>query len=160
MRLTRLLACASCLLALAVTDASADVTFFLGTASAPTTRAMRGAAIGVNFLVVGAEFEYTSTVEDAASGSPALKTAMVSGHVMPPFAIARMQPYLAVGGGGYRERIGSRQETNVAISTGGGVKVSLLGPLRARFDYRLMKLRGAPVQDRLHRFYAGLNVSF
>lgn len=160
MRLTRLLACASCLLALAVTDASADVTLFLGAASAPSTRSTRGGAIGVNFLVVGAEFEYASTVEDAVTGSPSLKTAMVNGHVMPPFAIARLQPYATFGGGGYRERLGARQETNIAINTGGGVKVSLFGPLRARFDYRLLKLRGAPVQGRVHRFYAGMNLSF
>jgi hypothetical protein len=160
MRLTRLLVCASVLLLSTAVHASADVTAFVGSASGPSTRSTKGAAIGVTFLVVGAEFEYATTVEDAASGAPSLKTAMVNGLVMPPFAIARLQPYLTIGGGGYRERLGSVQETQLVINTGGGVKVTLIGPLKARVDYRLLTLKGSPIENRVHRFYVGANLAF
>ena len=46
------------------------------------------------------------------------------------------------------------------FNTGGGVKVSLTGPLKARFDYRVMKLRGSPLFPTLHRVYAGINLGF
>ena len=52
------------------------------------------------------------------------------------------------------------QETHVGVNTGGGVKVSLLGPVRARLDYRLFKLRGDPLHSTVHRVYAGLNLAF
>ena len=72
-----------------------------------------------------------------------------------------MQFYWTTGGGGYRERLGeSHQETNVVFNTGGGAKVSVVGPLKVRFDYRVMKLHGSPLFSTLHRLYAGLNVSF
>jgi opacity protein-like surface antigen len=65
------------------------------------------------------------------------------------------------GGGGYRERLGeSHQETNVVFNTGGGAKVSVVGPLKVRFDYRVLKLQGSPLFSTLHRLYAGLNLSF
>jgi hypothetical protein len=160
MRLSRLLALTASLLLFTAAQASADLTFFAGTASGPSTRATRGAALGVSFLVVGAEFEYASTVEDAAAAAPSLKTGMVNGFVQTPFAIARLRPYFTVGGGGYRERLGTQQETNVVVNTGGGVKISLVGPLRARVDYRLLTLKGSPIESRVHRFYAGANLSF
>jgi hypothetical protein len=40
------------------------------------------------------------------------------------------------------------------------VKISLVGPVRARVDYRIFKLRGEPVHDTVHRVYAGLNLKF
>ena len=46
------------------------------------------------------------------------------------------------------------------FNTGGGVKISVLGPLRARLDYRVFKLRGAPLYSTVHRFYAGVNLGF
>ena len=48
----------------------------------------------------------------------------------------------------------------LGINTGGGVKVSLLGPLRARVDYRVFKLRGDPLHAIVHRVYVGLNLAF
>jgi hypothetical protein len=38
--------------------------------------------------------------------------------------------------------------------------VSLFGPLKARLDYRVFKLRGAPLYSTLHRVYAGVNLAF
>ena len=35
------------------------------------------------------------------------------------------------------------------------MKISLLGPLRARLDYRVFKLRGEPLHSVVHRVYAG-----
>ncbi len=40
------------------------------------------------------------------------------------------------------------------------MKVSLLGPIRARLDYRLFKLQGEPLHSTVHRFYAGFNLAF
>jgi hypothetical protein len=75
-------------------------------------------------------------------------------------AVAGLRPYFTTGAGGYRERLDTRQETHVGFNTGGGVKVSLVGPLRARFDYRVFKLRGEPLHSVVHRFYAGVNLAF
>jgi hypothetical protein len=77
-----------------------------------------------------------------------------------PFAIVGLQPYLTTGGGAYRETLGTREETQFAFNTGGGVKVSLIGPLRARLDYRVFKLHGEPLHDVVHRIYAGINLKF
>jgi hypothetical protein len=48
----------------------------------------------------------------------------------------------------------------VAVNTGGGVKISLLGPVKARVDYRVFKLRGDPLHSTVHRLYAGVNLAF
>jgi len=40
------------------------------------------------------------------------------------------------------------------------VKIRLIGPLRARFDYRVFRLRGEPLYDVVHRFYVGANLNF
>ena len=36
----------------------------------------------------------------------------------------------------------TRPETNVGINVGGGVKMTLAGPLRLRLDYRVFTLKG------------------
>ena len=77
-----------------------------------------------------------------------------------PFAVFGLQPYFTTGGGAYRETFSTRQETNLGFNTGGGVKIALLGPVRARADYRVFKLRGGPLHDTVHRVYAGVNLSF
>lgn len=144
----------------AARPASADITAFLGFSPTTSTRAARGLAVGGGFLVVGFEFEYSDIAEDTEKLAPGLRTGMFNGMVQTPIPIARMQFYGTVGGGIYREDLGLDSETNVGINLGGGVKVRLIGPLRARFDYRVFKLRGALVNDRYHRFYAGVNVGF
>jgi len=40
------------------------------------------------------------------------------------------------------------------------VKIALAGPIRARVDYRLFRLKGEPLYDTVHRVYAGLNINF
>jgi hypothetical protein len=40
------------------------------------------------------------------------------------------------------------------------VKITLAGPLRARIDYRVLRLNGDPLHSVVHRAYAGLNLAF
>ena len=114
----------------------------------------------MSLLVVGFEVEYSATSEEFERAAPSLRTGMANVFVQTPVAIAGFQPYFTAGGGGYRERLGADDETNLAVNTGGGVKISLAGPLRARIDYRVMRLHGQPLHPRAHRLYAGLNVRF
>jgi opacity protein-like surface antigen len=107
------------------------------------------------------EFEYATTVEDPFKAAPSMKTGMGNVYVQTPIALAGMKFYATTGAGGYREKLGTvHQETNIAFNTGGGVKISIVGPLKARVDYRAFKLRGTPLYSTQHRFYAGLNLAF
>jgi hypothetical protein len=159
MRPIRLLLATSLLLA-AASPAAADATLFLGTASAPENRTTRGFAVGAGLLVVAFEFEYADTVEDALGGAPSLRTGMGNVLLQTPAAIMGLQPYVTTGAGLYRERLGTATETHIGLNNGGGVKISLVGPLRARVDYRVFTLRGSPVEKTVQRLYVGLNVRF
>jgi hypothetical protein len=147
------------LLALA-TPAWADFTAFVGTSTTPSARMGRGFAFGAGLLVVGFEFEYSDIKEDLVEGAPSLRTGMGNVIVQTPFAIHRLQPYFTTGGGLFRERLGDATETSFGANTGGGVKISLLGPLRARVDYRVFTLRGDPLFSTVHRVYIGGNLKF
>ena len=140
--------------------ASADVTGFFGTNRTPSDRSVKGFAIGTGFLVAGVEFEYADTKEDVLEAAPRLRTFMFNGLAQTPVPIARMQFYGTIGGGVYRETLGEASETNVGINVGGGVKVTLVGPLRLRLDYRVFTLRGSPLHSKPQRFYAGINLKF
>jgi hypothetical protein len=142
-------------------SASADVTAFIGPNRTPVNRIATGAAVGISILVVGFEFEYSDTPEDLSSNAPALKTGMFNILAQTPFgALSGFQLYATTGGGLYRERLGSQQESGFGSNIGGGVKISLAGPFRIRFDYRVFSLRGKPTYRRPQRIYAGLNVAF
>jgi hypothetical protein len=81
--------------------------------------------------------------------------------IQTPFPILGLQPYFTTGGGVYRESLGNlSSETNFGINNGGGVKISLIGPVRARVDYRVFTLRGSPLEDVVQRLYVGLNLKF
>lgn len=160
MRRIRLIGLALALVSAAETSAYADATAFIGSTTTPSNRAANGVAIGVGLLVVGFEFEYARTSEDPAAAAPALRTGMGNALLQTPFAIAGLQFYATAGGGVYRETLGAAGQTQLAVNTGGGVKISLLGPLRARLDYRVFKLRGAPLHPLVHRVYAGINLKF
>jgi hypothetical protein len=140
--------------------AFADATAFLGVNTTPSNRTAKGFAIGITVLVVGVEFEYSSTGEDLPALAPSLRTFSGNALVQTPFPIAGMQFYGTAGIGGYRERLQTTQETNLATNIGGGAKVSLLGPLKLRLDYRLFKLQGDPLHDKVQRVYAGINLAF
>ena len=160
MRVARSLVLATgCLLA-AASHASADATIFFGSTTAPAVRQARGFAIGGGILVLGFEFEYSDTREDALDAAPALRTGMGNILLQTPVAFYGFKPYFTTGAGGYHESLGGASETQLGANVGGGVKMRLLGPLRARFDYRVFRLRGTPLYDVVHRFYVGANVSF
>ncbi len=150
----------------------ADATVFIGGNVTPSTRVAEGAALGVSFAVLGLEVEYSDTSDDAASHAPALKTGMVNALVQTPFPLLGLQPYATAGGGVYRETLGAHQDTSFretlgahqdtsfAWNIGGGVKLTLLGPLRLRADYRLFRLGSGALNSPAHRVYVGLNLGF
>ena len=98
--------------------------------------------------------------DDIASAAPVLKTFMGDALLQSPIPIFRFQPYVTTGGGIYRETFGAHQQTGFGTNVGGGVKVSLAGPLRLRVDYRVFKLGSGALYSPAHRFYAGLNLKF
>jgi hypothetical protein len=75
-------------------------------------------------------------------------------------AFAGFQPYFEIGGGVYHEELGAVSNTGFVGNTGGGVKISLLGPIRLRVDYRVMTLKNGALTSPAHRIYAGLNLKF
>ena len=161
MQLLRLrLLVAALVLAGSAAPAFADATVFIGSTITPANRPVKGLALGVGLLVVGFEFEFAATAETVDEAAPSLRTGMGNVLLQTPIPVAGMQFYVTAGGGMYRERLNTRQETQFGINTGGGVKISLLGPLRARLDYRVFKLRGAPLHPTVQRIYAGLNLAF
>jgi hypothetical protein len=159
MRLIRPLLAAALVLAFA-SPALADATVFIGTTVTPSNRAVKGFSIGSGFVIVAFEFEYADTSEDLLDQAPALRTGMGNVLIQTPIAIHGFQPYFTTGGGLFRERLGTESETSFGVNTGGGVKISLAGPIRARVDYRVFTLRGDPLHETVHRIYAGLNIKF
>jgi opacity protein-like surface antigen len=160
----------SCLLLMVTAaPAAADFTAFLGSTTTPSSRTVKGLAIGTGLLIVGFEFEYAATDEDldvpagVLNTAPALKTFMFNGLLQTPVPIARMQFYGTAGGGVYRETLSTEpgdDPTNFGTNIGGGVKISLAGPLRARLDYRVFSFRGTPRHTTAQRLYAGINLKF
>jgi opacity protein-like surface antigen len=140
--------------------ARADVTAFLGANTTPANRVGTGVAVGLGLLVVGLEFEYSSSREDPAADAPALRTGMGNVLLQTPGAIFGFQPYLTIGAGLYRETMGGTSDTGFGLNTGGGVKIALAGPLRLRLDYRVFTLGDDARATPAHRVYAGLNLGF
>jgi hypothetical protein len=142
--------------------AFADATLFLGTTTTPENRQTRGfsAGSGVGLLIVAFEFEYASTSDDKTAGAPSLKTGSTNVLLQTPVGIHGVQPYLTTGTGFYKEVLGTRDELGLALNTGGGVKLSLAGPLRVRVDYRVFKLGSGALYSPTHRIYVGLNLRF
>ena len=156
----RVVLLAAMLNAAAASPALADATVFVGSAFNPATRAAKGVALGVGLLIIGFEFEYADVRETTDDSAPSLKTGMGNVLLQTPFPIAGMQLYGTIGGGVYHEELGTREETHFGINTGGGVKVTLAGPFRARIDYRVFTLSGEPLHATVNRVYAGLNLAF
>ena len=150
---------AALIVSLVPSPASADVTAFWGVSPTPSTRGLKGFSAGLGLIIVGFEGEYSATTEDrlATTPAPGLKTWMFNGLVQTP---TRTQLYLTMGGGVYRERIGTDTETSFGTNIGGGLKIPLFGPFRLRLDYRVFTLRGQPISKTPQRFYAGANLRF
>ncbi len=141
--------------------ASADVTAFIGANTSPANRQVRGFSAGLSFLgVVGFEFEYSNTTDDPTAQAPSLKVGSGNLLLQTPSAIFGVQPYFTTGGGFYSETLDTHNDTGFAPNTGGGVKISLAGPVRIRVDYRVFKLGSGALVSPAHRIYAGLNLKF
>jgi len=140
--------------------ARADITAFLGANVTPSGRSATGFAVGFGLLVVAFEFEYSSTSEDLQAGAPSLKSGMGNVLLQTPTAISGLQPYFTVGGGIYDESLNGQSDTSFGTNIGGGVKISVAGPLRVRVDYRVFGLGSGALYSPAHRFYVGLNLKF
>ena len=160
MKLTRAAIAATLLTLLGSTPAFADLTGFVGASMTPANRLVRGFSAGAGLLLIGLEFEYANTQEDTKELAPKLTTGMGNVLLQTPFAILGVQPYATAGGGLYRERLGTLQHTGLGLNTGGGVKISLVGPIRLRVDYRVFRLGSGALHSPAHRIYAGLNLKF
>jgi opacity protein-like surface antigen len=146
------------LLLLIAAPARADITGFLGANLTPTNRQVLGGAFGIGLLVIGFEGEYAFTPDDPKASAPSLTTGMGNVLLQTPVAIFGVQPYFTTGAGLYRERLGTHQDTSFGFNTGGGVKITLIGPLRLRVDYRVFKLGSDALYSPAHRLYVGLNL--
>jgi len=160
MKLTQAAIAAILLTLLGSTPAFADLTGFVGANMTPSSRFVRGVSAGAGLLLVGLEFEYANTLDDTKALAPGLTTGMGNVLLQTPFAILGVQPYATTGAGLYRERLGAVQHTGLGLNTGGGVKISLVGPIRLRVDYRVFKLGSGALHSPAHRIYAGLNLKF
>ena len=160
MRFMRAVVLAAVLSAVGVSSAFADITGFIGANTTPANRQTLGAALGFGFLMLGFEFEYAVTSDDASSGAPSLKTGMADVLLQTPVPFGGFQPYVIAGGGLYNETLGEHSDTSFGSNIGGGVKVSLAGPLALRVDYRVFKLGSGALYTPAHRIYAGLNLKF
>jgi hypothetical protein len=159
-RAIALAALALCFWALLPAAASADATAFIGANTSPANRLARGFAVGTGLLIIGFEFEYADTTDDLAAAAPSLKTGTGNMLLQTPVAFAGFQPYFEIGGGVYHEELGPISNTGFVGNTGGGVKITLVGPIRLRVDYRVMTLKNGALVSPAHRIYAGLNVKF
>jgi opacity protein-like surface antigen len=156
----RTLIFAAALLAVTAVPARADLTAFIGANTTPANRQVRGVALGFGFLIVGVELEYGYTPDDPSAAAPSLKTGMGNVLLQTPVAFMGFQPYFTTGAGIYQEELATHSDTGAGFNTGGGVKVSLVGPIRLRVDYRVFKLGSGALYSPAHRFYAGVNLKF
>src|SRR5262245_29857532 len=117
-----IVSCLSVALLAIATPAAADITAFIGITPTPDTRFVRGLSFGFGLLIIGVQSEYANAVEDEVEGLPSLRTA--SGNILfqTPGEIGGVQLYGTTGGGVYRERLLSRQETDFGSNIGGGAK--------------------------------------
>ena len=160
MKTVRAIAIAIVMLAVCASSARADITAFLGANMSPANRQVRGGSLGFGLLVVGFEIEYAKTTEDVKALAPSLTTGSGNLMLQTPIAFMGVQPYFTTGGTVYRETLGTHQDTSFGVNTGGGVRISLVGPVRLRVDYRVVKLGEGALASPAHRVYAGLNLKF
>ncbi len=158
MTFPRSAALAGLLTLLVAAPARADLTGFIGANTTPANRQVRGGALGIGLLIVAFEAEYAFTPDDSSANAPKLTTGMGNVLLQTPVAFMGIQPYFTTGGGIYREELGTHSDTGFGLNTGGGVKISLIGPIRLRVDYRVFKLGSGALYSPAHRIYAGLNL--
>ena len=157
MRPLRAMGIALVLLSIAA-PARADITVFIGANTTPDNRRVLGGALGFGVLIIGFEGEYAFTPDDPRAAAPSLRTGIANIVLQSPVPFFGIQPYFTTGGGFYQEELGLHSDTGFALNTGGGVKVTLAGPIRLRVDYRIFKLGSGALYSPAHRIYAGLNL--
>jgi hypothetical protein len=157
MRLFRATGFAIVLLSMAA-PAGADITAFIGANTTPENRQVRGGAFGFGVLIIGFEGEYAFSPDDPRAAAPSLRTGMGNLMLQSPLPFFGFQPYFTTGAGLYQEKLGAASDTGFALNTGGGVKITLAGPIRLRVDYRVIKLGSGALYSPAHRIYAGLNL--
>ena len=157
MRPLRAMGIAIVLLSIAA-PARADITVFIGANTTPANRQVRGGSLGFGLLIIGFEGEYAFTPDDPRAAAPSLRTGIANVLLQSPVPFFGIQPYFTTGGGFYQEELGLHSDTGFALNTGGGVKVTLAGPIRLRVDYRIFKLGSGALYSPAHRIYAGLNL--
>ena len=140
--------------------ARADATAFVGANTTPANRQVRGFSAGLGLIIIAFEVEYADTTDDPTAKVPSLKTGSGNLLLQTPVAIFGVQPYVTTGVGFYSETLGLRTDRGLGYNTGGGVKITLVGPLRVRVDYRVFKLGSNALYSPAHRVYAGLNLKF
>ncbi len=150
--------------AMAQMEVPVNVTAFTGVAMVPDAHRALGVAAGLILIdaPIRLEFEYGRTGSDPATAVPEIRTFAGNFHVQPrqPW---RLQIYGTVGIGIYRMLLDHRSsEANDATNVGGGAKLSLVGPLKLRLDYRRFSLAAIRGQyhSNEHRFYAGITAGF
>ena len=125
--------------------ARADATLFAGALSAGGGRSVVGGSIGLfareTRSVIGFEIDYTRTLGGARTTSPRISTFGGSLLVQVPIVDRRMNAYAAFGGTLYQEATPDDKSAGGAFNVGGGVKVTLAGPLKLRLDYRFFRVR-------------------
>ena len=84
----------------------------------PDSRRVKGVALGSGILVLGFEFEYAATTRMSRADAPSLKSGMGNVLLQTPVAIFGLQPYFTTGGGVYRERLASHEETGIRLEHG------------------------------------------
>lgn len=141
--------------------AAADATAFIGVHHTEAgNRPLVGFAGGASMVVIGFEFEYMMVSEDATVGAPGLRTGTGNVYVQNPIPVNGMQFYAIAGAGLYREKLQDDTETNFTTNVGGGVKITLAGPLKLRLDYRVLIMNGTPLHEKSQRFSSGVTLAF
>jgi hypothetical protein len=157
MKRVRAMGIALVLLSMAA-PARADITAFIGANTTPANRQVRGGALGFGLLIIGFEGEYAFTPDDPRASAPSLKTGIANVVLQSPVPFFGIQPYFTTGGGFYQEELGLHSDAGFALNSGGGVKITLAGPIRLRVDYRVFKLGSGALYSPAHRVYAGVNL--
>ena len=148
------------LLALSASPARADITAFIGMTPTPQRHTLKGASAGAGLVIIGFEVEFAHIGEDTLAELPGLQTYSGNVLIQTPIPVMGAQFYGTAGAEAYRETLGDIQETHVGTNIGGGAKIKLIGPIRIRLDYRIIKLQGTPIHNVYQRFYVGGNLKF
>jgi hypothetical protein len=135
------------------------LTAFLQSAS-PESRGGIGFAVGIPLFteIITLEGEYSRTGESETVPSLTIWSGNVL--IISPVEIVRLRPYFATGFGIYRQALASASELSFTTTPGFGTFLRLSGPLHGRIEYRMIRLRGDPLQANQKRFYAGLTIRF